>query len=110
MGIVFINWLRVFETTVIFIRLIKQTITDMIPFLFLYVVILIMFGFAVLILNLNREESIYDKKIFSSQYLNSVFSQYLITLGEFDFDNYSNSTDQFTGTEWYFFIAATLFG
>ena len=66
MGIVFINWLRVFETTVIFIRLIKQTITDMLPFLFLYVVILTMFGFAVLILNSNRDESIYDDKIFSS--------------------------------------------
>ena len=68
MGIVFINWLRVFETTVIFIRLIKQTITDMLPFLFLYFVILIMFSLAVLILNLGRrsEESIYDNEIFSS--------------------------------------------
>ena len=51
MGIVFINWLRVFESTVIFIRLIKQTVIDMVPFLCLYVVILIMFGLAVQILN-----------------------------------------------------------
>ena len=47
MGIVFIGWLRVFEKTVIFIRLIKQTLTDMLPFLFLYLVILVMFGFAI---------------------------------------------------------------
>ena len=112
MGIVFINWLRVFETTVIFIRLIKQTITDMLPFLFLYFVILIMFSLAVLILNMSRgnNQSLYDDEIFSSSYMNSWFSQYLLTLGEFNFDNYTTSADQFSGVEWYFFFAATLFG
>ena len=76
MGYAFINWLRVFEKTVIFIRLIKQTLVDMVPFLFLYFVILIMFSLAVLILNLRRrsEQSIYDDEIFSSSYLNSWFS------------------------------------
>ena len=112
MGTVFINWLRVFEKTVIFIRLIKQTIIDMLPFLFLYFVILIMFSLAVLILNSNRGDanSLYDDEIFSSSYLNSWFNQYLLTLGEFNFDNYTTAADQFSGVEWYFFFAATLFG
>ena len=95
MAYAFINWLRVFKTTVIFIRLIKQTVTDMLPFLFLYFVILIMFSLAVLFLNLRRrsEQSIYDDEIFSSSYMNSWFSQYLLTLGEFNLDNYTSTAD-----------------
>ena len=109
---VFINWLRVFESTVIYIRLIKQTIIDMLPFFFLYLVVTIMFSFAVLILNLTRieQKSLYDDEIFGSSYLNSFLSQYLLTLGEFGLDNYSKATEQNSGIDWFFFIGATFFG
>ena len=112
MGFVFVNWLRVFETTVIYIRLIKQTMIDMTPFFFLYVVIMIIFSFAVLILNLNREDEndLYDNDIFASSYLNSFMSQYLVTLGEFSLDNYSKAGEPNAGIDWSFFIAATVFG
>ena len=112
MGFVFVNWLRVFETTVIYIRLIKQTMIDMTPFFFLYVVITVIFSFAVLILNLNREDEndLYDNEIFASSYLNSFMSQYLVTLGEFSLDHYSKAGELNAGIDWSFFIAATVFG
>lgn len=76
MFVVFINWLRVFENTVLYIRLIKQTIIDMMPFFFLYLVVTVMFSFAVRILNLSRAEqnSLYDDEVFGSSYLNSFLS------------------------------------
>jgi len=42
--------------------------------------------------------------------MNSGFSQYLLTLGEFSLDNYTSASEHFSGIEWYLFIAATLFG
>ena len=36
-------------------------------------------------------------------------SQYLITLGEFDFDNYSESADPNSGIDWAIFTAVTIF-
>jgi hypothetical protein len=57
-----------------------------------------------------NEDSLYDDEIFSNSYANSWFSQYLLTLGEFNIDSYTKAADQFSGVEWYFFIAATLFG
>ena len=112
MGFVFVNWLRVFESTVIYIRLIKQTIIDMLPFLFLYLIVTVIFSFAVLILNMNRNSGneLYDDGVSSSPYLNSFLSQYLLTLGDFSLDGYSKSTDQNSSIDWSFFIGATFFG
>ena len=66
MGIIFINWLRVFERTVIFIRLIKQTMIDMIPFAFLLFVVVGLSSFCILILNMTREKTdiLYNEDIF----------------------------------------------
>ena len=61
-------------------------------------------------MNLKREESLYDDEIFSISYMNSWFSQYLLTLGEFNLDTYTKSADHLVGAEWYLFIGATLFG
>merc|ERR1719464_2566102 len=36
-------------------------------------------------------------------------SQYLITLGEFDFENYSKQGDSNSGIDWTIFTAATFF-
>ena len=116
MGIVLINWLRVFETTVIYIRLIKQTVIDMTPFAVLLFVIVALFSFAILILNMTREktDALYNEDISKSDYLNALMSQYLLTLGEFDLENFSKAPyvsnyDPNSGTDWIIFTGATLF-
>ena len=94
MGIVLVNWLRVFETTVIYIRLIKQTVIDMIPFTILLIIFVGLFSFAILVLNLTRDktDALYNEDISKSDYLNALMSQYLLTLGEFDLEHFSNSS------------------
>ena len=116
MGIVLVNWLRVFETTVIYIRLIKQTVIDMIPFTILLIIFVGLFSFAILVLNLTRDktDALYNEDISKSDYLNALMSQYLLTLGEFDLEHFSNSSyvpnhDPNYGTDWVIFTGATFF-
>ena len=47
----FIYWMRLFETTQLFIRLIKDTLWDMIPFFALYLIIIIMFTSVMYMIN-----------------------------------------------------------
>ena len=112
LGIVLINWLRVFEATVIYIRLIQQTVIDVLAFFLLYLVVTGIFSFAVLIMNLRRTtaNSLYDDEISTSTLFNAFLSQYLLTLGEFNFDSYTKAYDPNSGLDWSFFLAATFFG
>jgi len=84
----------------------------MIPFFFLYLVITVIFSFASLILNLNRssQNALYDDEVFKSSYLNSFLNQYLLTLGEFNLDNFTKASDPNNGLDWTFFLSATFFG
>ena len=94
MGFVFFKWLRVFESMVIFIRLIEQTIFDMVPFFLLYSVVTIFFSQITLILKQARasfgesRESLYDDETTNIDFVSSLLSNYLVTLGEFSFDSY----------------------
>ena len=49
-----IYWLRVFTSTIIYIRLVIQTVKEMVGFLLIFFLILTMFGNVVFILNQNR--------------------------------------------------------
>jgi len=108
----FVYWLRLFEIYVLFIQLIKQTVSDMMAFLSLYLVIMVMLSSVMYTVNMNRaadKDSLYDEEIFSSSYSNVLFSQYIQSLGEFNLDNFSKATESDSGIDWTFFIASTLF-
>ena len=47
-------WLRVFTSTIIYIRLVIQTVKEMIYFLLIFFLIVTMFGNVIYILNSNR--------------------------------------------------------
>ena len=50
----FVYWLRVFTSTIIYIRLVIQTVKEMIYFLLIFFLIVTMFGNVIYILNSNR--------------------------------------------------------
>ena len=80
-------WLRLFSETSFYVRLIRDTILDIKYFFILYVLILITFANALLILNQRRSGEIYQN-FFSVNILNAIFNQYMLSLGEFDMDNF----------------------
>ena len=80
-------WMRLFTNTSFYVRLIKETLFDIRYFLILFVFILMTFGNALLVMNEEREGSLYQN-FFSNDFLNVILNQYLLSLGEFDTENY----------------------
>ena len=103
-------WLRLFEQTSLFVRMIVETLYDIRIFLILFILILMTFGNALLVLNQGRgaAEPLY-KDYFDIDFLNVILNQYELALGEFDteerFRLSSEGGDEFT---WVLFCAATM--
>ena len=108
-----IVWLRVFEATTIFVRLIKDTIRDMKWFAFLYLVINCMFGSMMYIINARKNriyrETLYDDEITSFKSVNVLIHQFLATLGDFSVDGYSSKSDSDLPLDWVIFLSSTVF-
>ena len=66
MWVNFIAWLKVFEATTIFIRLIKDTMYDMRWFFFLYLVIVIWFSSMLYTINV-RKSSLYRDAVYDDE-------------------------------------------
>ena len=56
MWIQFIYWFRLFETTTLYIRLIYQTIEDILAFLLIFVLVILTFSNLLYVLNTNRQQ------------------------------------------------------
>ena len=84
-----LEWLRVFDSTAFFIKLIWTTMVDILPFFMIFFIFIFMFGSADYILSMNRdsEEKIIET-IFKNWLFNTFINQYLLSLGEFGMDNF----------------------
>lgn len=80
-------WLRLFESTSFYIRLIIETMKDIKFFLILFILILFTFANAILIMDQGRTER-YTVPYFGTQVVDVLFDQYLLSLGEFNGDGY----------------------
>ena len=102
-----LEWLRVFDSTAFFIKLILQTMVDILPFFVIFFIFIFMFGSALYILSMNREseEEIVDS-IFHGWLFNTFINQYLLSLGEFGMDNFEGDNQLFI---YLLFILATFF-
>lgn len=105
-----LDWLRLFQPTSFYYKLIVDTLSGIWYFMIIVVIALSMFGFPLLILNYNRdpETQLYDE-IFegnNTKVLNVIMNQYLLALGEFGLDNFSDNPQQYL--LWILFILATL--
>ena len=80
-----LEWMRMFDQTAFYIKLIWQTVSDIKPFLALFSIFLISFGCAMICLGLNRTQD--DEQIVTSYVgwwlIDSIINQYLLSLGEF---------------------------
>ena len=76
-------WLRLFENTSFYVRLIIETMKDIKFFLILFIFILFTFANAILIMDQGRTEQ-YTAPFFNYHVIDVVFDQYLLSLGEFN--------------------------
>ena len=83
--------MRLFSSTAFYVKLLTETFGDIKSFFILFIAILCTFGNAMLIMNANRDEDsqIYSA-VFTVKYLDIIMNQYMLSLGEFDTDNFSD--------------------
>jgi len=87
------DWMRLFDLTSFYVLLILQTIKDIAAFLLLLLMSLVLFGVPMIILNMNRsEDQLVVDEIFGSWIQNMFINQYLLALGEFNVDNFNQSS------------------
>ena len=100
------DWLRLFEQTAFYIKLMQETLKDIRAFLILILTALATFGIPMIILNLNLDaESQVVDDVFGFWLVNMLLNQYLLALGEFSMDNFASNSQ---ATLCYiFFICAT---
>ena len=102
------DWLRLFDGTAFYIRLIIETLIDITAFLLILVITLLTFGIPMHLLNLNRSEEL-DNTIIDEVSpfwgLNVLLNQYFLALGEFNFDNFADNPQ--TAVCFFFFLMST---
>lgn len=100
------DWLRLFENTAFFILLVEETMKDIAAFMIILFASLLVFGLPIQYLNLNRtdDNAIVDG-VFGFWGLDILFNQYLLSLGEFNMDNFADNPQSLIC--YIFFIMAT---
>ena len=104
------DWLRLFEQTAFYVKLVQETLKEARWFLLLVAIALIMFGLPMSFLALNNDD---NESQLVGEYadwwlVDTLFNQYLLSLGEFD------SKDNFTANPHthlvlIFFLLATFY-
>ena len=104
----FFDWLRLFEGTAFYIRLIMETLADIGAFLLILVLALLTFGIPMYMLDLNRSD-IDDNHVIDPVFgfwgMNALLNQYFLSLGEFSFDNFADNPQ--SGICYFFFLLST---
>ena len=95
-------WLRLFDSTSFYVRLIIETLFDIKYFIILFIIILLTFGNALYILSIGKEEPLY-RPYTSNNFVNVVLNQYELSLGEFDTEVFITDS-----APWIVFFLATL--
>ena len=107
-------WMRFFENTAHYVRMITTTVIDIGYFLFIQFIFMATFGFTLYFINKVREnEMLADGSgppevidtHFSSSIVNMALNQYLLLLGEFAIDN--NDEGSYVVIVWIIFCLAT---
>ena len=112
------DWLRLFDSTARYMRLITETIRDLLSFLIYLVVGILATGFSILFLNKRRQldrkfgteyEAIYEKR-FGFDSLDAIYSQFLILIGGFEVDlQYRSYENPDTFLVYFFYLFSTIF-
>ena len=85
------DWLRLFDTTTFYIKLIVVTLRDIMPFFMILPIFMLMFGTSLHILNLSRNEDNGMVDPFVGYWVFDILvNEYLLALGEFTMDNFAD--------------------
>ena len=107
----FFEWLELFSSTSFYVRLVVETVYDVIPFLNLFFISLLWFGSALWILEINQTSDADDDAVIGSTFgyfiIDKFYNQYMLSLGEFALDGFEKHPQSFLCH--FFFILATIF-
>ena len=103
------DWLRLFENTAFYVLLLQETLNDLKWFLVLLGVAFLMFGLPMSMLSLNRsdEDSRLIQERFEFWFIDLIYNQYLLALGEFETDSFMAGNE--TRLVLLIFICATFY-
>jgi len=102
----FFDWLRLFESTGFYVKLVIETIRDIKFFIFLLLTTLMMFGVPVVMLDASsKEDKDLVEKPFSLWIPDLLYTQYMLALGMFEPENYTDHPQAILA--FLFFIGAT---
>ena len=104
-----LDWLRLFDKTSFYIRLIQETIYDILYFMIIFAAALWMFGNTMYMLQLNKDSDSADivNPTFGHFMVDSLYNQYLLSLGEFAMDGFDDHPEM--ALVYTFFTLATFF-
>ena len=105
----FFDWLRLFDKTSFYIKLVERTFIDIVQFLVLFIIALSMIGSAMYALEQGTSEgdSNIIEPVFNFFYFDAIYNQYLLSLGEFTMDGFDDHENM--ELVYVLFIFATLF-
>lgn len=103
------DWLRLFESTAFYIKLLTVTVKDIGYFMVLFLVALAMVGSSMYMLQSNRTDGEEDiiRPVFKVWILDLLLNQYLLGLGMFEFEGFENHEQKYLC--WLFFLIGTFF-
>ena len=106
--------MRVFERPAFFIHLIRKTVKGIRAFLLLLIIILLLFTNVLYVLNVSQNQTrymdhlqLYPEELENQNAINAFLHFYLISLGEFVWDDYGNRGEKQKIFLWFIFLAAT---
>lgn len=124
--------MSLFRPTAFYVTMLEESIYDIGAFMLMLIICLVSFTNAIMIVDVNQQKifeynnaksgedysSFIDEK-FSSQFMNVIFSQYLLGLGEFEVDEldsegneiynvFGEYTNDVNNLLWIYFLFATL--
>ena len=107
----FFDWLRLFDQTSFYIKLVERTFVDIVQFMILFIIALAMIGSAMFALersyDFGEEPDRIIDNTFDYFFIDFVYNQYMLALGEFAVDGFANHP--VSDMCYLLFIFATLF-
>ena len=101
------TWMRIYDSTAFFMRLLSETFQDVQDFFIMFLVIITAFANVLYILNkqsmYNNEDALYPHDL-ETGILNSWIAEYKLGLGSFNTDNFEGDNEALI---WLLWIAAT---
>ena len=103
-----IEWFKIFDATSFYVKLVKETIIEILSFALIFITCLAMFGTFMYFLQLNQEKNgkeIVENK-FDHFFLDILYNQFMLSLGEFTMDGFDDHP--WKAYCYFFFILSTI--